>query len=251
MDNGPEMASNNRMYKVKSPCLQCSYFTTCLWISVFLVALLMYRKWQPNCKDHENFGKIVNQHDYAVIHHSDVEGNDLMHVQSSSIETVKQVCDTFDECTGFNSNGWLKSSVSNYQPGQADLYIKQLDYKNTKIAKSDYAVDHAEMSASLKIYIYETKIGIDHHPHRVSGYAVERIFADRLEKSNLPYSRPRDRDDVLHTDPMLLLHPRLPNRARGNRGSKENHGGNFIRNTEKIPILGEVEWGRSLLHLLP
>nr|XP_026693130.1 probable glycosyltransferase At5g11130 [Ciona intestinalis] len=157
MDHGLGMGSYSKMHRVKPVGHLNSFVLTIASVFIFVFMLLLSK--------------------------------DLLHVQANDIEILKQVCDSFEECNGFNSNGWLKTSVTSYQHGETDLYIKQPNYKVLK-KTAQSPNDYREMVNNLKVYIYETKIGTDHHPHRVGGYAVERVFQELLEKSNFRTQHP-------------------------------------------------------------
>ena len=47
-------------------------------------------------------------------------------VYGSSIEQMMAICSAVTECEGFNSNGWVKSTISKKQRATLDLYLKQV-----------------------------------------------------------------------------------------------------------------------------
>ncbi len=46
-------------------------------------------------------------------------------VYAASVEQLKMVCTALPDCEGFNSDGWVKSRVSNKKRADMELYMKQ------------------------------------------------------------------------------------------------------------------------------
>ncbi|CAK8673837.1 unnamed protein product [Clavelina lepadiformis] len=150
----------------------------CIGIAALVMCLLQK---VISCGNEEQQCKI--QYEYEFLKQKDVDGKDFIHVQAHDLETVKRVCDSFEECEAFNSNGWLKTSSSFYTTNQADLYIKQKSKKSRNSVFAPFTSEYTKMMIGMKIYVYETSIGIAHRPHRTGGYAVERVFVELLLKS--------------------------------------------------------------------
>nr|XP_039270418.1 probable glycosyltransferase At3g07620 [Styela clava] len=162
-------------------------------ITTVLVLLIFFGKspllTQSQCMQKQCSSGNLAEYSYTVTRHTDVNGEDLMHVQARDLEVVKKVCDLFESCAGFNSNGWLKTRVSIRVSGPADLYIKSesksLPKSNSEIySSSGYSDDYSEMLNKMKIYIYDTNIGQKLRTVRSGGYGVERAVIDQLLKSH-------------------------------------------------------------------
>jgi len=152
----------------------CLYGIFCSTLT-FLFAKLLYK----NCGKSESL-----KSSYNFKSNTDVEGDDLFHVHSSNLRDLEQICDAFDDCMGYNSNGWLKKSLNAHDSNQVDFYQKIGSHP----IKSKTLIENTEVSEmlkSLKVYIYDTNIGAGLTPARVDENAVERIFVDLLKRSNM------------------------------------------------------------------
>ncbi len=47
-------------------------------------------------------------------------------MQGASIDQLKSICSSLEECEGFNGEGWVKSRVSSKKRATIDLYLKQI-----------------------------------------------------------------------------------------------------------------------------
>lgn len=172
------------------------------FIILLIVFFLVWKSGQislSQCLEQQCAGNVVLEHTYTVTRHTDVNGEDLMHVQARDLDVVKRVCDLFEECAGFNSNGWLKTKVSMHVPGPADLYIKGAARESARHATIDVSYpsssvsnDYAHMMKTMKIYIYETSVGLKHHTLRSGGYGVERMLMEQLAKSPFRTRKPEE-----------------------------------------------------------
>lgn len=148
----------------------------------------------------EIVGTPVVEHEYTVIRHADVNGEDLMHVQARDLTTVRKVCDLFDDCGGFNSNGWLKTKVLVHVSGPADLYVKgdqksESHVVNTALSTqcpSDLQDGYQEMMKRMKIYVYDLMSTVKYRTLRNDGYGIERIFSEQLMQSPLRTRKPEE-----------------------------------------------------------
>nr|CAB3244015.1 probable glycosyltransferase At5g11130 [Phallusia mammillata] len=163
---------------------------------VLLVMLLPPNKTKATCSsnvDNTCPGKVLVEHHYSLIKERDIDGHDLIHIQTNDLATLKRVCDLFDECRGFNSNGWLKTSVSSYQHGPADLYVRQEPLGPGKSNQpSNVQTEYRSFISNMKIYVYDMAIGLEHHPRRIGGYETERVFVEQLLKSAFVTQNPNE-----------------------------------------------------------
>lgn len=170
-------------------------------IAAFLVLLIFLWRTplltQSQCMQQQCSTANTAEYSYTVTRHTDVNGDDLMHVQARDLEVVKKVCDMFESCAGFNSNGWLKTRVSIRVSGPADLYIKSESKNLPKSVPGFQAAagpsnDYNDMLQNMKIFIYDTNIGLKHRSVRTGGYGVERALIDQLLKSHLRTRLPEE-----------------------------------------------------------
>ncbi len=74
--------------------------------------------------DTTNSNVLVRVPDYVVQKGMDIAGNDITHVDSSSIDDLKQKCMATTGCVAFNSGGYLKSNATQTVVNTSqDLYI--------------------------------------------------------------------------------------------------------------------------------
>ena len=87
---------------------------------------------------------------------------DLFATYGASIDHLKQICSSLDDCEGFNSEGWVKSNVDNKHPVQSiDLYVKHKIALGQARIKADsdagvflnYLKSYDVMEKSLKMYL--------------------------------------------------------------------------------------------------
>ena len=57
--------------------------------------------------------------------HTDDESNHLGPHLNGSLSELAAACTARADCAGFNSHGWLKSSVAHAAPDSCDLYVKK------------------------------------------------------------------------------------------------------------------------------
>eukprot|EP01124_Arcella_intermedia_P007631 TRINITY_DN14704_c0_g1_i1.p1 TRINITY_DN14704_c0_g1~~TRINITY_DN14704_c0_g1_i1.p1 ORF type:complete len:811 (-),score=189.15 TRINITY_DN14704_c0_g1_i1:54-2486(-) len=62
---------------------------------------------------------------YQVIQDTDAPLNDIIGALTTDVDQLKILCDLDSSCVGFNSNGWLKTNVSNREKSNGTfLYVK-------------------------------------------------------------------------------------------------------------------------------
>ena len=178
--------------------------------------------------------------EYRFRANTDVDGDDLLHVHTNNPLYIKKVCDAFDECQGYNNNGWLKTSLKTHDSNQADFYQK------TKVGRLEpfhlsNMQDNVDMIKNMKVYVYQTNIGIAFTPARTEHLAVERIFVQQLLSSSF-----------LTTDPSTATHFFVPTRCSSYIlvSADEREGVQFAKETS-AKIINEVQtkhpyWSRSL-----
>lgn len=96
---------------------------------------------------------------------------DMFLVHGASIEQLKEVCKALVECEGFNSEGWVKSRVSNKKRATIDLYLKQVSRKSNDMESLLMPEDEAagvflqhmtqynEMEQKLRMYPFCVCVG--------------------------------------------------------------------------------------------
>lgn len=101
---------------------------------------------------------------YLFFEELDSVGSDIAHVSDKSIEELKQLCDNDPNCMGFNTLGWLKSSVntslvnlygtsgSGYCDG---LYVK--DYSAQLIEVKNRIINRQNMGSDLTFTVTTCK----------------------------------------------------------------------------------------------
>ena len=83
---------------------------------------------------------------YKKYENTDSNGSDLKHqdcyddqgkVRRCTIDELKEACNAFDDCSGFNSNGWLKAAAKKGGeiPG-TDLYVRKSKFVGNVCEKS-------------------------------------------------------------------------------------------------------------------
>nr|XP_006825207.1 PREDICTED: probable glycosyltransferase At5g11130-like [Saccoglossus kowalevskii] len=123
---------------------------------------------------------------YTQMIYKDVMGKDLFSMRTKDVSVLKKVCSVLDSCKGFNSNGWLKKSVSPLVQGATDLFIKE----NVTVIKDSLTntnnimkLEYEEMKSNLKIYIYDIDIGTNMKSPKDYKYGVESLFINLLRNS--------------------------------------------------------------------
>ena len=85
-------------------------------------------------------------------------------VYGGTIEQLKDICSSLEDCEGFNSEGWVKSRVDSKKRASAiDLYVKQgvtgKQVTGSRITDTDAGVyskhvtDYDEMEQNMKMYL--------------------------------------------------------------------------------------------------
>lgn len=68
---------------------------------------------------------MTSQNSYTVYEAVDAPGNDIFQAWNLDVDVLKRLCDTDPGCAGFNSQGWMKTSVANTSPSASvTLYVK-------------------------------------------------------------------------------------------------------------------------------
>lgn len=164
------------------------------YVVVILLVVVMLLGWGPALFTKKECSHLIvsepQQFSYAVLRNRDINGEDLMHVQANDLEDVKKVCNLFPNCAGFNSNGWLKTKVSDHISGPADIYVKSEKPVRGQIEtivqpSETFSNSYDQMIAKMKIFVYELTISTRHIRHRSSGHGVEHFIEDKLSKSHL------------------------------------------------------------------
>ena len=70
----------------------------------------------------------------------------------SSIAQMKTVCSALTECEGFNSEGWVKSRISQKKRSTIDLYLKQV-IENPPQLVYMYNIQTVQCIEHLHVYV--------------------------------------------------------------------------------------------------
>lgn len=127
---------------------------------------------------------------YQLLKNVDVLGGDLFPVRATDPVVLKKLCDALDDCTGFNTNGWLKRSVHKKYKSKIDLYIKTIPhtetiYLSSQTIQEKYGPGYLKMTEQMKIYVYDVETGRPMKPSRYDyKYGVESLFIQLLQSSS-------------------------------------------------------------------
>eukprot|EP01123_Difflugia_compressa_P014230 TRINITY_DN715_c0_g1_i2.p1 TRINITY_DN715_c0_g1~~TRINITY_DN715_c0_g1_i2.p1 ORF type:complete len:538 (-),score=68.55 TRINITY_DN715_c0_g1_i2:92-1501(-) len=61
---------------------------------------------------------------YKVLSDTDAPGNDITQAWTRDLQQLQILCDLDTTCAGFNSNGWIKNTISTTVQSSSTLYIK-------------------------------------------------------------------------------------------------------------------------------
>ena len=82
----------------------------------------------------------------------------------ASVSQMKAACSALPQCEGFNSDGWIKSRISQKKRSTIDLYLKQVVTSEPSLLVNVYTI------------ITETFMGENIHNFGVLGKICERVF---------------------------------------------------------------------------
>jgi hypothetical protein len=119
----------------------------------------------------------------------------------ASIAQMKAACSAVPECEGFNSDGWVKSRISQKKRSTIDLYLKQVvtaELPSQVLGDSGAGAfqnlleEYSNMEHNLKIFIYPTTVGGDMPSYVDYKYGVEYLFISLLSGSRFKTQDPSE-----------------------------------------------------------